>query len=90
MPSSQPPVGLFGISTSPESGKLERQFAVTRRTPEGRYLLLLYSFWDGAPNTYLMVDESWFVSHQVEFYPEAEAWREAVDVRTRRDYPLSA
>lgn len=79
--------GYFGHTfVRDESGRkrVEYQFRILRRLPPGRWVVQLFSFWDGAPNKLAAYTEDFLLGDDVALYRTEEIWREEYEKAERR------
>jgi hypothetical protein len=84
--------GYFGHTfVVDENGhrRVQYQFRIVRRLPQRRWVIELYSFWDGTPNKLAVYSEDFLLGDDVALYRNEEIWRVEYDKAEQRYRMLS-
>jgi hypothetical protein len=90
-------IGLFGHTyiadpNDPDKTTIQYQFKVIRRMHGERYVVQMFSFWDGSPTGVRVYAETELLGPDVKLYATEELWREGAEKhlerrRARRERP---
>jgi hypothetical protein len=72
-------IGFYGHSYVVRNGErqLQYQFRVVRALPPARWIVQLYSFFDGTPNQLAVYSEDFLFGENCALYPDAATWHAA-------------